>query len=453
MKILRRHRTKSRVRNRIRNDESGVIIVLVAVIMLGVVGAMAALSIDVVTLYTARSEAQLAADGAALAGARTLANSGATSDTTGTLMPAAQVLAQTVALQVAERNQVGGAFLTAANVTAPVFGGTNANPTITVKVQVTNLPAFFARIWGGGLLSVTATATAEAYNPSGGVGGAATSGPPVAPICVKPWLIPNMDPTSGATPPTTIFDPATGAITNPALLGYVSITAKPAGLPPALQNGNTQLSDGTLQTTMGPWKFYPGDTASTFAPPTQGLPACNPVITTAYQQSVAGCIPTPVSCNSQANLNLSIPIAGNETSHAVNCLAHSRNDKGDISSNPYPLAAPFEFIAGDDNPVALAEPKFAGEQVMTSDSLVTVPVFNNTGTAAPPTSPVQIIGFVQLFVNPDGLHTKNFNSPTGYAGYVTTQIVNMVGCGTAGATGTPILGNGASPVAVRLISP
>ena len=53
---------------------------LVAVFMLFVVGAMAALSIDVVTLYTARSEAQLAADGAALAGARAFANSGVTSD-------------------------------------------------------------------------------------------------------------------------------------------------------------------------------------------------------------------------------------------------------------------------------------------------------------------------------------------------------------------------------------
>jgi len=409
--------------------------------MLGVVGAMAALSIDVVTLYTARSEAQLAADAAALAGARALANSGATSDTTGTLMPAAQVLAQTVALQVAERNQVGGAFLTAANVT-PTFGGTspNANPTITVKVQVTNLPAFFARIWGGGLLGVTATATAEAYNPSGGIAGAATSGPPVAPICVKPWLIPNMDPTSAATPPTTIFDRATGTITNPALLGWQSDNATPS----------TQLSDGSAQGSMAPWKFYPGDAASTFAPPTQGLPACNPVITTAYQQSVAGCIPTPISCNSQANLDLSKTVTGNETSHAVNCLAHSKNDKGDISNNPYPLAAPFEFTAGDDNPVALAEPKFAGEEVMTSDSLVTVPVFDNGGSTVPPaSSQVQIIGFVQLFVNPTGFHTRNFGP---LAGFIDTQIVNMVGCGT-GTTGTPILGNGASPVAVRLISP
>ncbi len=57
--------------------------------MLFVVGAMAALSIDVVTLYTARSEAQLVADAAALAGARVLANSGVTSDTSAhrSLMP------------------------------------------------------------------------------------------------------------------------------------------------------------------------------------------------------------------------------------------------------------------------------------------------------------------------------------------------------------------------------
>ena len=74
--------------------------------MLFVVGAMAALSIDVVTLYTARSEAQLAADGAALAGARVLANSGLTSSAAG---PAgAKDLAIAIATQVATYNDVGG---------------------------------------------------------------------------------------------------------------------------------------------------------------------------------------------------------------------------------------------------------------------------------------------------------------------------------------------------------
>ena len=71
---MRRHRTNS-----LRAKDRGIVILLVAVVLLFVVGAMAALSIDVVTFYTARSEAQMAADGAALAGARVLANSGLTS--------------------------------------------------------------------------------------------------------------------------------------------------------------------------------------------------------------------------------------------------------------------------------------------------------------------------------------------------------------------------------------
>src|ERR1039458_10448401 len=101
-----------------RKKEQGIILTLVAVFMLAVVGAMAALSIDVVTLYTARSEAQLAADAAALAGARMLANSGMTSDpsaATDNLMTNAQILANAVATQVAQSNQVGGRAPLAAN--------------------------------------------------------------------------------------------------------------------------------------------------------------------------------------------------------------------------------------------------------------------------------------------------------------------------------------------------
>ena len=89
---------------------------LVAVVMLFVIGAMAALSIDVVTLYTARSEAQLAADSAALAGARVLANSGMTSapGTATTQWATAVPLATAVAQQVAASNPVGGRKLSSA---------------------------------------------------------------------------------------------------------------------------------------------------------------------------------------------------------------------------------------------------------------------------------------------------------------------------------------------------
>src|ERR1017187_6240157 len=109
-----------------RNHEQGVIITRVAVFMLFVMVAMAALAIDVVTLYAARSEAQLAADAAALAGARVLANSGMTSDMTGASIPNAEILASTVALQVGQQSQVGGRNLVAANgeVVGVGFSGT-----------------------------------------------------------------------------------------------------------------------------------------------------------------------------------------------------------------------------------------------------------------------------------------------------------------------------------------
>jgi uncharacterized membrane protein len=130
--------------------EQGIIIVLVAVFILGAVGAMAALSIDVVTLYTARSEAQLAADAGALAGARALANSGATSDATGALMALAEPIASNVAIQVAQSSTVGGRNLVATNgeVVVSFFDSSTTpcvalkpvtNPCVTVSVQRTNM--------------------------------------------------------------------------------------------------------------------------------------------------------------------------------------------------------------------------------------------------------------------------------------------------------------------------
>ena len=108
------------------------------------------------------------------------------------------------------------------------------------------------------------------------------------------------------------------------------------------------------------------------------------------------------------------------------------------------MGPPFQFLAGTNNPLALANPSLVGQDVMVSSSLVTVPVFD-VGSFTPPNNAVNIVGFVQLFLNPDGLAT-----PT--AGNVNATVINLVGCGN-GATSPAILGNGASPVVVRLISP
>jgi len=420
---------------------------------------MAALSIDVVTLYTARSEAQLAADSAALAAARVLANSGATSATGATLglMPQAQLLAQKVAMQVAEQNQVGGAYLTSANVTAVTFVGTpTTNPTVTVSVQA-NLPTFFARIWGTKFVTVGASATAEAYNPSGAsaLNGTAT---PVAPLCVKPWLLPNMDPSNGGN---TIFDPTSGAVNlGSNLLGWSSSTPSTQMSLNSSACPSGSCTQALISTaTPASWQYYPGDPATTFQPPTTALPTtCSQITTfTPYQANITGCFQTPVSCNTSANIDISA-YPGNrnsDTADAVNCLTNATNGGGgDTLATTNPPSTPFQFVAGADNPVVLSGAMSAGTGITVSDSLVTVPVIDVPGTGpqggwtnctgSPCT--VQIVGFVQLFLNPNG----SAADPT--TGAVNTTIINMAGCGTS-ATGQPILGNGASPVAVRLISP
>ncbi len=430
---------------------------LVAVVMLFVVGAMAALSIDVVTLYTARSEAQLVADAAALAGARVLANSGATSDTTGTLglMALAEPLASAVAIQVAQNSMVGGRYLVAGNGEVVVsFSGTPTNPRVTVRTQRTDLPTFFARIWGSQQVTVAASATAEAYNPSGAVATSASSAPPVAPLCMKPWLLPNIDPTQA--PPAVvpaIFDPATGAIVNSGLLGksWPLAGGNPNGLS-ALCGGDCSPSGGGI-TAPAPGQYYPGAIdASDFPAPTQALPACSAGWVNTYQLAVAGCVQQPIVCGASSSINIdTTPYAFTnpggrdaDTVQAAECLIHytvaGDSDSIDTLAAPSP---PFQFLAGNQNPIASA----IGKDVMVSDSLVTIPVINYPpGT---PTNPVTVIGFLQVFLNPQSTTTLPVGPPGTYQ--IPATIINMAGCGNT-ATGNPILGNGASPVAVRLIS-
>jgi hypothetical protein len=216
---------------KLRSKERGFTMALVAVAIVSLIS-MAALSIDIGTLYEARAEAQRAADAGALTAARTISLSGlsgATSATWGQICGGGGSPATLAAISMAQQNLIGGVAVPSASVTvnygAGGSGPSNAdcsglganfavNPTVTVNVQRTNLPVFFARVFSllgsrySGV-SVSATATAEAFNPSG-------SSPlvPVQPRCVKPWVVPNVDP---AFAPKTFVDPSTGAITNAAI--------------------------------------------------------------------------------------------------------------------------------------------------------------------------------------------------------------------------------------------
>src|SRR5580704_137226 len=227
--IRRAARTTGRISNprsreREREKERGVTLALVAVAIVSIIG-MAALSIDIGTLYQAKAEAQRAADAAALAAARVISISGITGDPnnnaggwkpTCSATGAATVTATAVAQ--AQWNFVGGAPASTVKVTyGPGAGATDCstvlattpsfavNPTVTVYVQQATLPTFFGKIFGlitGGTSTnsgVSATATAEVFNPSNS-GTFASGGQmvPVQPRCVKPWIVPNKDPLNPA---------------------------------------------------------------------------------------------------------------------------------------------------------------------------------------------------------------------------------------------------------------
>src|SRR5437764_4419623 len=205
-------------KSRVCLPERGVTIALVALAMVAIMG-MAVLSIDLVTLYLAREEAQRSADAAALAAARVLSLSGITGDpgnlTThwgsicgpnGAATHAAQALAAentvgsqtsptvTVTYAAGTDGTVGTGTTDCTTLATSAFG---VNPMVTVHLTQAGLPSFFSRFWGTSIRSVSATATAEAFNPSdsGAIGNESTGTiTPVRQRCVKPWVIPNLDP-------------------------------------------------------------------------------------------------------------------------------------------------------------------------------------------------------------------------------------------------------------------
>jgi TPP-dependent trihydroxycyclohexane-1,2-dione (THcHDO) dehydratase len=109
---------------------------------------MAALAIDIVTLYVAHGEVQRAADAAALVAAKAFVDSGVTANpNNSSLQTLAENMANAGITGILAQNKVAGA--------APVLVGTPTfdfttypgNPQVTVTLQRTSLPIFFARIW------------------------------------------------------------------------------------------------------------------------------------------------------------------------------------------------------------------------------------------------------------------------------------------------------------------
>jgi Flp pilus assembly protein TadG len=462
-----------RTRRSGRPRERGITLALVALAIFSII-AMAGLSIDVGTLYQASAEAQRAADSAALAAARVLSLSGMTGDPTNlsnqwaTACTAATQMAQAVAGQAtvggAAPSSVAVTFLakdgsdcTAGSGSAVGFG---VNPLVTVKVTQASLPTYFSRIWGRTGSTVSATATAEVFNPSNsGAFAAGGNIVPVQPRCVKPWIVPNRDPGNPKLCSITTCNPfinlttANGSIQNGGILlnsGGTGVIGESFFLIADCSSSGGNCNSGPP--FVSPPVVNPPNYLQYLPGQVLGFPAAVPSCGTAnpYQQAIAGCDQsTPYQCGVQssnlANPNL-VDLTENpygpagDTATAAQCLTNqylgSGEDSLDVSVYPY------QIDAGAANP--LPPPVSSGSVITSSNSIVSLPIYDDV----PPLiingskqAPVTIVGFLQVFI-------QHVNAD----GSLVVIVMNVAACGNALTSPTPFL-TGTSPVPVRLITP
>lgn len=440
---MRQRKVSSRHR-----QERGQTIILVAISLVSLL-AMAALAIDVVTLYAARSETQRAADAAALVGAKAVADSGFTTlPTSDSNYAAAQTLAQTMATNAVNAmlnanpviNQVSGtqpALVGSPTITFPSSANPpNSNPQIKVTLQVTTLPTFFARIWGNRTATVTASSTAEAYNPAN-----VQSFTPIAPQGVKPWFIANNDPSTTALTP--FITPSTGAI-EPGVIGETfNLTADCNAHPrnscnltdsiPTAHNATNQIDYVPAVVTSNPNDICPAVASCTEDPRYPD-----------YQYSVQcyhlKTYPCGGSVNNTTWDNTVNPGGGfGPSALGTECLIHAASGQ-DLLQNPGWPSAPFAFKAqsGPQNTYV----------VTTSSSVVTIPIIDPTTFQVDAPLGVTVIGFMQAFIN----QVQN-GGPGTTDGDINVTVLNVAGCSSTPNGFSPVVGQGSSPVPVRLINP
>lgn len=439
--------------------EAGVSLVLTAVLLFAML-AMAALAIDGVVLYLARSEAQRAADAAALAGAQSLVDSsyfyGLVNAST------AQTIARQRAEAVGGLNKVGGqpASIQDSDVTFD-FSRPN-DPLVTVVVQRSTarsnaMPTFFARLWGYTSANVKATATAEAFNPSG-------TGVPATGSCMKPWVLPNCDPYHNS--PASSYCSGSGTFINSD--GTISNPGKWTGTP---NTGGVigeliTLKPGSPSTAPAPSQYYPVQVQLS---PNPLCPACATQTggggtsgAAVYRENIECCNTNVFTCGQTGNIDVVLLQTGNmqgPTKQGVECLIHE-NPNGSGQDTLDQNTIPFTAVGGANNP----NPAYIGKNFSLSDSnsVVTMPIYDghNLCPGGSCSSTITIIGFMRVFIQNV---TQGGGGGNGAGGNVNAYILDIAGCsgqgaggggggGGGGSNGSPT-GAAGSPIPVRLVHP
>ena len=473
-------------------NDSGATLLMVAAALVFMLG-MCALAIDLVTGYLARVQCQRAADAAALAGAKVFIDTGCTS-TGGCVAGGPQEpLATQQAVSVAAQNPVMGIAPTASTISTSFSYPTPLDPQITVTVYRDSthgdpVPTFFAKIFGINYMNVSAAATAEAYNPSGG-------GTPTGASCVKPFLVPNCDPNFPVPATDTVHGNAAcpcggqglsngdcaGNMGNGYVMSYyvypVNSSASPGEIVhPGLCNWNgTYCTGGDIGAW---WVLHSNASPSQWNTIAFGNANVLNMSAQEYETYITECAPETIACKSNLNsltgAKVGPTVSGIET--LINANGEGLGKGQDYMCSPTFLNPPsgscppqtgltFPIIGGSNNPYNLAGQTFYGGP---SDSIATVVVYDcpssaDTGCYNPSYSNavqlspgsndvVTVEGFMQLFIQ-DVNGKGNGNNPT----LVDSVVMNITGCGGAsgsngnGAPPPTAVGGGGSPIPIRLI--
>jgi Putative Flp pilus-assembly TadE/G-like len=415
--------------SRKQSQERGQTIALVALTIVTLL-AMAALAIDVVTLYVAKGEVQRAADAAALVAAKAFVDSGVTSDpANASLQTLAENMATAGINAILPENKVAGAAPILAN--APGFDFTThpGNPQVAVTLQRTGLPIFFARIWRRAAATVTASAKAEAYNPSNSQ---TTTGNfiPVTLKNIKPMLIANQDPSGNPFVNTTKGAVATGETNK-------EITITPGCQPGGGGPGVLCVVTGMTLAQDQFWPAVVNSGSATLCPSCEGSSDFEQSIECGESQLKATA--SPYSCvgtvtNAYVNTAMTRGNVRSQGRAGIQCLIHEpSNDTIDPATNF--SSGPIQIIAGS-GPTP-------GKLVSTSQSIANFPIIDNSNAITIPPGDVRIIGFLQGFI----MDVTPGGSPLS----ITVRILNIAGCGNNPGT-TSVQAGGTSAIPVRLIS-
>ncbi len=396
-----------------RNTERGITLFIVAAALVVLLG-MAALAIDLASLYVGRNEAQRAADAAALAGAKAFVDTGFTSGLV--TQAVAQNIATQRAIAAGGQNTVGGqpAQIQSGDVTFNF--STPENPRVTVIVQRTSargnaMPVFFAKIFGVLSSDVSAQATAEAYNPSGS---ASNGGPPVCTQCLKPVVLPNCDPDlAHLSPAPNSFCPGFGKFVDPSCQTNASY--------PRICHPGPVSQGGVIGM---PLLLRPGVPSQAPAPSQYYSLAIGGSGANTYRTNLEACSPSAFGCGN--TLNLETGDMTGPTKQGFQDLIHQPGQDTINTST----GLPFTITGGSSNP----NPALQNQPITSSDSIVTVPLYDghNLCPGGSCGSSVTIVGYLQMFIV----------QVSGRAN-VTAVILNVSGCGNnGGSCGTGGSGGG-----------